>query len=121
MSVAFELEYEMFQPRLRLVPAASAAPAGPPRAVVVRRRRLLVAAVAAVLLILLMLPIRVLGGASLASAGPVAGQQYIVKGGDTLASIAQRADAANPASMTARLVAETGSTVVVPGERIIIP
>jgi hypothetical protein len=118
MSVAFELEYEMFQPRLRLVPAV---PARTSRATQIRRRRLLVAAVAAVLLVLLMLPIRALGGSPLSAAAPSAGQEYIVKSGDTLTSIAQRADSAHVASMTARLVAETGSHVVVPGERIVIP
>jgi hypothetical protein len=118
MSVAFELEYEIFQPRLQLVVDR---PERPSRQVQVRRRRLLVAAVAAVLLILLMLPIRALGGSTLAAAGPTQGQEYIVKSGDTLASIALRADRGDAAGMVARLASETGSRVVVPGERIAIP
>ena len=118
MSVALELEYEAFYPRLRAVPGTPGRGAPSAR---VQRRRIALGMVVVVLLVLLMLPIRALGGSTLASAGPVAGQTYIVKAGDTVASIALRADAANPAAMTARLVAETGSTVVVPGERIVIP
>ena len=120
MSVAFELEYEVFRPRLRLVPDHPVRAAGP---VLPRQRRLAVAvAIAvAVLLVLLMLPIRALGGSTLADAGPAVGQTYIVKAGDTLASIAQRAGVANPSALTAQLAQVTGSTVVVPGEHIRIP
>jgi hypothetical protein len=124
MSVAFELEYEIFRPRLQLVPGIrepSVGPARPSRAVQIRRRRILVAVVAAAFLILLMLPIRALGGATLASAGPAQGQTYVVKSGDTLTSIARQIDPANVPAMTARLAAESGSGVLVPGEHIVIP
>jgi hypothetical protein len=124
MSVAFELEYEIFCPPLRLVQGIetpSVGPVRPSRAVQIRRRRLLVAAVAATLLILLMLPIRALGGATLASAGPAQGQTYVVKSGDTLTSIARQVDPSDVSGMTARLTAAAGSSVLVPGEHIVIP
>lgn len=118
MSVAFELEYPVVRPRLRLLPDHPVQAAGPVR---IRQRRLVVAAVVAVLLVLLMLPIRALAGSTLADAGPAAGQTYVVKAGDTLTSIAQRTGAADVAGLTAKLAAETGSSVVVPGEHIFIP
>ena len=120
MSVAFELEYEIFRPRLRVIPEHPVRAAGP---VQIRQRRLAVAvAIAvAVLLVLLMLPIRSLGGSTLADAGPAVGQTYIVKAGDTLASIAQRTGVTDVAALTAQLASVTGSTVVVPGEHIRIP
>ena len=118
MSVALELEYESFYPRLRALPDAPIRTAPPAR---IRRRRLVLALGVVAVLVLLMLPIRALGGKTLAGAAPTQGQEYIVKGGDTLASIAQRADAGNVASMTQRLANEIGSTVVVPGEHLLIP
>jgi hypothetical protein len=123
MSVAFELENPAYRP-LRLYvlpdPPARGAPAPPS----VRRRRVAlatVAVVAALLLVLLALPLRQLGGSTLAQAQPTPGQEYIVKSGDTLASIAVRADRADARTLTARLAREVGSTVVVPGEHIQIP
>jgi hypothetical protein len=71
--------------------------------------------------VLLALPIRAFGGSTLAQVSPTQGQEYIVKAGDTLASIAARADGSGAASLTAQLVREVGSTVVVPGEHIFIP
>jgi len=117
MSVAFELEYEAFRPQLRLLPDHPVQAAS----TVFRRRRLILAAVVAVLLVLLMLPIRALGGSTLADAGPTPGQVYVAKTGDSMASIAQRTGVSDVAAMTARLVTETGSSVVVPGEHISIP
>jgi hypothetical protein len=117
MSVAFELEYEVCRPQLRLVPDGPTSSRRAP----IRRRRLLVGIVVAVILVLLMLPIRAFGGSTLASAGPTPGQEYIVKSGDTLTSIAERVDPSHASSMVARLVAETGSDVVVLGEHIAIP
>jgi hypothetical protein len=117
MSVAFELEYEAFRPRLRLL-ADHPVQAAPDT---FRRRRLILVAVVAVLLVLLMLPIRALGGSTLADAGPTAGQVYIAKTGDTLASIAQRSGVPDTAALVSQLVTETGSPVVVPGEHIGIP
>ena len=123
MSVAFELENPAYRP-LRLYvlpdPPARCEPTPPS----VRRRRVALAAVAvaaALLLVLLALPLRQLGGSTLAQAQPTPGQEYIVKSGDTLASIAGRADRADAGTLTARLAREVGSTVVVPGEHIQIP
>jgi hypothetical protein len=118
MSVALELEYEEFYPRLRVVPDVPRRTT-PPR--VIKRRRIVVAAGVAVLLVLLMLPIRAFGGKTLAGAAPVAGQVYVVQPGDTLHSIAARADAGQAGVMANRLAAEVGSTVVVPGEHLLIP
>ena len=123
MSVAFELENPAYRPlRLYVVPDPPVRSAPTPPAVRRRRAVLAVAAVAvALLLVLLALPLRQLGGSNLAQAQPTVGQEYIVKSGDTLASIAARADRAQAGSLTARLAREVGSTVVVPGEHIQIP
>ncbi len=118
MTVAYELDFETCRPRLYVVPDQPARTAPSPR---VRRRRVAAGAVVALLLVLLALPIRALGGSTLAQAAPVQGQEYIVKAGDTLASIATRADPAHPASLTGQLVRETGTPAVVPGEHIFIP
>jgi hypothetical protein len=87
----------------------------------VRHRRVLIGAVLAILLVLLALPIRALGGSTLAQAAPTQGQEYIVKVGDTLASIANRADPAHAALLSGQLARETGTGSVVPGEHIFIP
>lgn len=121
MSVACELEFETYRPRLYALPGQPARSAPTP---LVPRRRMVAAAVAvavAGLLVLLALPIRSLGGSTLAQAAPAPGQEYVVHEGDTLASIAGRADPAHAASLSARLARETGTTVVVPGEHIYIP
>ena len=118
MTVAYELDFETYRPRLYVLPDQPARSAPSPR---VRRRRVVVAAFVAVLLVLLALPIRSLGGSTLAQAAPAQGQEYIVKAGDTLASIAGRADPAHAGSLTGRLVRETGTSQVVPGEHIFIP
>ncbi len=89
MSVAFELEFEACRPRLYALPDQPARTAPSPR---VRRRRVVLGAVVLTLLVLLALPIRAFGGSTLAQAAPAPGQEYIVKAGDTLASIATRAD-----------------------------
>jgi hypothetical protein len=118
MSVAFELEFEACRPRLYALPDQPARTAPSPR---VRRRRVVLAVVVAVLLVLLALPVRALGGSTLAQAAPAQGQEYVVKAGDTLASIATRADAGDAAALTRQLAREVGSTVVVPGEHVFIP
>jgi hypothetical protein len=122
MSVAFELEYQACRPlRLYALPDPPARTAPSPS---VRRRRAVlatVAVVAAILLVLLALPLRQLGGSTLAQAQPAPGQEYVVKSGDTLASIAARADRADAGALAARMAHEVGSTVVVPGEHIQIP
>ncbi len=118
MSVAFEFEYETCRPRLYALPDLPARSAPTP---LVRRRRVVLVAVVAVLLVLLALPVRALGGSTLAQAAPALGADYIVKPGDTLASIASRADAAHARTLAAQLAREVGSKVVVPGEHLHIP
>ena len=118
MTVAYELDFETSRPRLYVVPDESPRPGPSPR---VRRRRVVVAAAVVILLVLLALPIRSFGGSTLAQAAPAQGQEYIVKAGDTLSSIADRADPAHAASLTGQLVRETGTSLVVPGEHIFIP
>ena len=118
MSVALELEYEAFHPRLRVVPEPTERTGPSAR---VQRRRAILVAVVVVLLVLLMLPIRALGGKTIAGAAPTAGQEYVVRSGDTLASIAMRAGSANIAGMEHQLANEAGSTVLVPGEHLLIP
>ena len=118
MSVALELEYEVAYPRLRVVAPVPGrrSPSAP-----VQRRRVVLGVVVVVLLVLLMLPLRSLGGKTIAGAAPTAGQEYVVRPGDTVASIAARVDASNVTGMEQRLTSETGSTVVVPGEHLLIP
>ncbi len=118
MSVACELEFEAFRPRLFALPDQPARTAPTPR---VRRRRVVLGLAVATLLVLLALPIRVIGGSTLAQAAPAQGQEYIVKSGDTLAAIATRADPSGASSLSDRLAREVGSSVVVPGEHIFIP
>jgi hypothetical protein len=118
MSVAFELEYETCRPRLYVLSDQPARTAPSPR---VRRRRMVLAVVVLGLLVLLALPIRALGGSTLAQAAPSQGQVYVVKSGDTLASIAAQADPARAGALTQQLAREVGSNVVVPGEHVFIP
>ena len=118
MTVAYELDFEEYRPRLYVVTDHPTRTAPSPR---VRRRRVVVAAFVVGLLALLALPIRSLGGSTLAQAAPAHGQEYVVKAGDTLTSIADRADPAHAASLTGQLVRETGTNLVVPGEHIFIP
>jgi len=118
MSVAFELEYEAFHPRLQVVPAVPVRTRPSAR---VQRRRVILGVVVLVLLVLLMLPITALGGRTITGSAPVAGQEYVVRSGDTLASIAARVGGGNVAGLERRLAAEAGSSVVVPGEHLLIP
>jgi hypothetical protein len=74
-----------------------------------------------VVLVLLALPLRILGGSTLAQVPPTRGEEYVVKPGDTLSSIAAQADPARPAALTGQLAREAGSAVVVPGEHVFIP
>jgi hypothetical protein len=118
MSVALELEFEEFYPQLTLVPEAPHRRSASPR---VQRRRVILVAVVAVLLVLLMLPIRALGGKTLAGSAPTVGQQYVVRSGDTLASIATQVGGGNVRGLEHQLAAEAGSTALVPGEHLLIP
>jgi hypothetical protein len=118
MSVALELEYEEFYPPLQVV-------ADVPHRVTpsarVRHRRLALIAVGAVLLVLLMLPIRALGGQTVAGSSPTQGQEYVVRSGDTIASIAAQVDGGHVAGLAQQLTTEAGSSVLVPGEHLLIP
>ena len=118
MTVAYELDFETYRPQLYVVPDQPVRTGASPR---VRHRRVLVGAVLAILLVLLALPIRALGGSTLAQAAPAQGQEYIVKAGDTLASIANQADPGHATSLSGQLARETGTGSVVPGEHIFIP
>jgi len=118
MSVAFELEIEACRPRLYALPDQPARTAPTPR---VRRRRVVLGAVVLGLLVLLALPIRAFGGSTLAQAAPSKGQVYVVKVGDTLASIAAQASPTGAGALTQELAREVGSSVVVPGEHVFIP
>ena len=124
MSVACELAFEAYRPpsRLYALPDQPARVAPSPR---VHRVRVVpsvaVAAFVLLLFVLLALPLRQLGGSTLAQDPPAAGQEYIVKPGDSLASIAERADPAHASSLAASLDREVGSSVVVSGEHIQIP
>jgi hypothetical protein len=118
MSVATELEFEEFYPRLQVVPDLPARPASPRR---FQHRRLVLAVGVAVLLVLLALPISALGGKTIAGSTPTVGQQYVVQSGDTPASIAARVSPQDAAALTQRLASEAGSPVLVPGEHLFIP
>jgi nucleoid-associated protein YgaU len=77
-------------------------------------------------LTLLALPLGGFGGAShtTESAFAANGRQvtYTVRAGDTLWSIAQRADPnGDPRPMVSRLAAQIGGDTVVPGEQLTIP
>jgi hypothetical protein len=121
MSVAFPLEFEACRPRLYAVPDLPEQVE--PRALVRRRRLVWVATIAfvAVLLVLLALPVRALGGSTLAQVTPAPGADYIVKPGDTLLSVATRADPLHARVLAAQMAREVGSNVVVPGEHLHIP
>ena len=120
MSVAYELEFETYRPRLYVLPDQPARTAPSPR---VRRRRVVLARGRRRASCSSCWPCR--SAPSAAARWPRRhrrqGQEYIVKAGDTLASIAARADPAHAASLTGQLARETGSSVVVPGEHIFIP
>jgi hypothetical protein len=118
MSVALELEYEAFHPRLQVVPALPVRTGPSAR---VQRRRVILGVVVVALLVLLMLPIKALGGRTIAGSAPAAGQEYVVRSGDTLASIAERVGGGNVAGLERQLAGEVGSTVLVPGEHLLIP
>ena len=60
-------------------------------------------------------------GGTLAQDPPAPGQVYIVKPGDSLASIARQADPSHAATLASSLARVVGSSVVVPGEHVQIP
>jgi hypothetical protein len=116
------------RPRLEPAGDGGAERARPPRrrvSAVVRRRRTLLAMMG-LALTLLALPLGGFGGAShtTESAFAANGRQvtYTVRAGDTLWSIAQRADPnGDPRPMVSRLAAQIGGDTVVPGEQLTIP
>jgi len=121
MSVAFELEHEAFYPRLQVVSLPPRRPGRVAPSSAVQRRRVVLALAVLTLLVLLMLPIRALGGKTIAASSPTAGQEYVVRSGDTLASIATQVDPGRLAALVQQLAHEAGSAVVVPGEHLLIP
>jgi hypothetical protein len=94
-----------------------------------RRQRLAAALVMAAALTILAIPGHVYGattGAGLStdlanSSVLASGMDYVVQPGDTINSIAQDMNPTNPAEARSLLVHELGSTVVVPGEHVLIP
>ncbi|MGH9080156.1 MAG: LysM peptidoglycan-binding domain-containing protein, partial [Acidimicrobiales bacterium] len=108
------------------IPSAPKRPGGTrPVPLEVRRRRTLLAAMG-LLLVGLALPLSGTGGRSHATGPAPAGipgpVTYTVKAGDSLWSIAERADPnADPRPLVARLASQDGSDRVVPGERIAVP
>jgi nucleoid-associated protein YgaU len=118
------------RPPLRLVgheeSAPATMPAGPRRVPLEVRRRRSLLAVMGILLVALALPLGGAGGHSHATGPAPAGTSgrvtYTVRPGDTLWSIAERADpTADPRPLVARLTAQDGSDQVVPGQRIVVP
>ena len=91
----------------------------------VRRRRTLLAMIG-LALALLALPLGGSGGAShstgSASAAQLNGGSYTIRAGDTLWSIAQRADpTGDPRPIVSQLASQLGTYNVVPGEQVTIP
>ncbi|HVB51515.1 MAG TPA: LysM peptidoglycan-binding domain-containing protein [Acidimicrobiales bacterium] len=94
-----------------------------------RRRRTLVGLVLVAALTILALPGHVFGattGAGLSTdlAGSsvlASGMEYVVQPGDTVSSIARNINPVTPSLARSLLVRELGSSVVVPGEHVLIP
>ncbi len=133
------------RPRLRLIegdgedqgvsrPRCEAAPGGHPAPAIHLRATIAVAVITlVVLLALLALPLAALGGRAVDPGSPVGagarsglpvqtgaglGRYYVVRPGDTLRSIAARLDPGDVGRAEARLGAELGSKVIVPGEHV---
>jgi hypothetical protein len=95
-----------------------------------RRRRVSVAVALGMTALLLVLPLRALGTVTVSGqqtpggtpAGLMDGFTYVVQPGDSLASIAHRINSSgDQAAMIAAMAKEVGSTVVVPGEHLVLP
>jgi hypothetical protein len=97
---------------------------------VVRRRRIVAGVAVGVLLVLLALPVQALGGVTATGkaapggvvAGLVDGSLYVVQPGDTVASVAHELNpAGDQGALQAKIRAVVGSSVLVPGEHILLP
>jgi hypothetical protein len=94
-----------------------------------RRSRAALAVSVLAALVLLALPIRALGAVTLAGqatpggvpAGLAPGSTYVVQAGDTIASLARRINPGDAAQLDRSLVAEVGSSTLVPGEHVVVP
>jgi hypothetical protein len=94
-----------------------------------RRRRTLAALVLSVAITVLAWPGHAFGGQTgtglptdLATSAVLAsGEAYVVQAHDTVDTLARAINPLDPAAARAALVAELGSSVVVPGERLVIP
>lgn len=98
-------------------------------ATLARRRRIAGLGTVVAALVLLALPLHALGAVTLdgrptpggVPAGLAPGSVYVVQSGDSIASIAQRVNPAQAATIEHELVASTGSRIVVPGEHVVVP
>ena len=97
---------------------------------VVQRRRVVAGVAAGVLLVLLALPVQALGGVTATGkaapggvvAGLADGSLYVVQPGDTVASVAHELNpAGDQGALQAKIRGVVGSSVLVPGEHILLP
>ncbi len=94
-----------------------------------RRRRVVVGLVLMSALTILALPGHVFGATNssglssdLADSSVLApGMDYVVQSGDSVSSIAKDVNPVDPSLVRAQLVHQLGSSVVVPGEHVLIP
>jgi len=94
-----------------------------------RRRRTVAVGVVLAAVVLLAMPLRALGAVTVdgratpagVAAGLAPGSIYVVQPGDSLRSIAVRVNPAALAVVEHELAASTGSSVLVPGEHVVIP
>ena len=142
MAAVEVLESESYErsdarPYLRLVTTPQVFRSGPSLAqrraararMMQRRRRTLVALALALGIVILSWPGLAFGGVTgaglptdLANSSVLAsGMVYVVQPGDTLMSIARSANPVDPAQARSDLVHELHSSVIVPGEHILIP
>ena len=95
------------------------------RLVLQRRRRVAVSLLAGLALTFLVLsqdPSTPRSGSILSSSSALsAGQTYVVQGGETLSTIARLVNPEHPSIALASLQKQIGSTVVIPGEHLLIP
>lgn len=132
-----EFEGTQSRPYLRLVSTPDVYRTGPSLArrraararMLQRRRRTLVALILVTGLVILSWPGHAFGGTTggglstdLANSSVLAsGMEYVVQPGDTVRSIATLMNSVDPAAAQRALVREIHSSVVVPGEHVLIP